>query len=348
MKYSFPEYSPYTNQAQSEQRKQDYYPKTAQVLERHGIPDYSTVSPFVNNSASYMRKPLMNPNATTTPQTGTPQTTMPQTGTPAAPRSTMPPVGTPAVPRSTMPPTTMPPTGTPAPSTGMPGMTTPSTPTPLTNPPVMPTQPSNMNPTQSQEYRSRNRMRYGNRNNCGSNCSDFMDSPDMEMSPYRFPMGVPMMPLYGYDNCEDADKDWDYFRQMYPIAARRIMVEIDDECDKLEYDGSCMFDEYPDRVHLGRIIDRIFDKVKDMEDDSTTHTESIDSSSDHSFDDSSLQINQFNRDRNRDRDRDRDYDRDRNRRGRDNRSNLRNLIEVLFFNELLNRRRRFRGRRRWF
>lgn len=159
-----------------------------------------------------------------------------------------------------------------------------------------------------------------------------MVAAELNQSVYHAPIGVPLMPLYGYDNCEDAEKDYDYMKQMYPLAAKKVFHEIEEECDKLEYEGSCMFDEYPDKIYLGRIIDRIYDKCKHLMDDS-------------------VMAEQFNFDRDFDRRDDRRFDRHDHRRDRrfdrhDNR--FRDLIEVLFFNELLNRRRRFRGRRRWF
>src|SRR5690554_6177127 len=92
---------------------------------------------------------------------------------------------------------------------------------------------------------------------------------------YNGPIGVPLMPLYGYDNLEDSEKDWGYFRQMYPNTAQRIFREIDEECDKLEYDGSCMFDEYPDKVYLGRIVNQIYKKMQDVIEEPIVYTEDI-------------------------------------------------------------------------
>ena len=178
------------------------------------------------------------------------------------------------------------------------------------------------------------------------------------------PVGVPMMPLYGYDNYDDAEKDWGYFRQLYPRNARQILREIDEECDKLEYDGSCMFDEYPDRNYLGRIVDRICDSVEDVIEEPLVYGKSINkpsfcSSNDEESYDSSydlelesddissdnksgykknfININQYRRDGG-------------NRRNQEPRSNnwLRDFIEVLLYQEMLNRRRRYRSRRRWF
>ena len=130
-------------------------------------------------------------------------------------------------------------------------------------------------------------------------------------TPYNTPMGIPLVPLYGYDNCEDSDQDIAYFKQLYPSTARRIQNEAENECDKLEFDGSIMFDEYPDRVALDRIIDRIYDKIKDMDESPQ------------------VEINSF-------------YMAPRRQ------SLLRDLINIVVLNEIFNRRRRYRSRRRWF
>jgi len=266
------------------------------------------------------------------PGTTMPGTTMPGT---TMPGTTMP--GTiPTQPR-TMPTTPGGPSTFPGgPRIGMPPQPTPQTPfSPGTNP-----------PTRTQEYyysvQNNDRMNqrymdedYMDENEDYDDDNDDMMMPGMYMNP-SLPMGIPLMPLYGYDNCEDADKDWDYMRQMYPMVAKKILVEIDEECDKLEYDGSCMFDEYPDRVYLGRIADRIYNKVKYLEDDDAfVSPESLEES-----EKSNVEVNQYSQ-----------FYRDDRRNRRDNRNrrfNLRDLIEVLLFHEILNRRRRYRSRRRWF
>lgn len=74
---------------------------------------------------------------------------------------------------------------------------------------------------------------------------------------------VPSYPFYGYDNAEEIDKDVDYIKSLYPNNVRLIQKEVEEECDKLEYDGSCMFDECPDRVHLNTIVDNIYERLDD-------------------------------------------------------------------------------------
>jgi hypothetical protein len=102
-------------------------------------------------------------------------------------------------------------------------------------------------------------------------------------------------------------------KQLYPDTARRLQSEIDDECDQLEYDGSAMFDEYPDRVFIDRIVDRIYDKMRDDNEDPQVEMQNM-------------------------------YGRSNRRR----RSNFRDLINLLLLGEIFNRRRRFRSRRYWF
>jgi hypothetical protein len=130
---------------------------------------------------------------------------------------------------------------------------------------------------------------------------------------YGVPMGMPLYPLYGYDNSSDLDKDLDYMMELYPRTAKIILKEISIACDSLDYEGSCMFDEYPDRVSLDRIVDRIYDKVKYMEEEEPI------------VEASSLYHNP--------------------RRRRDN--HLHDLVTLILLGEIFNRRRRHRSRRRW-
>lgn len=154
---------------------------------------------------------------------------------------------------------------------------------------------------------------------------------------YNCPTGVPMFPLYGYDNSEDMDMDMDYLKSMFPANIRRIQREIEDECDKLEYDGSCMFDAYPDKIHLSIIIDNVFHRVTDM--DLQQHGVEAE--------DLSRRSNSFRPDLC-------PYGKcsppgprpDFDSHGRPDW--LRNLLEVMFYNEMLHRRRRYRSRKRWF
>ncbi len=61
------------------------------------------------------------------------------------------------------------------------------------------------------------------------------------------------------------DRDLEYVKEMYPQTFSKIQEQVDRECDKQEFAGSMMFDEYPDKLTLYRIANRIFDNVKEEE-----------------------------------------------------------------------------------
>ena len=53
-----------------------------------------------------------------------------------------------------------------------------------------------------------------------------------------------------------------YLKRMYPGIAKEIAEFVEDECDKMEYAGSMMFDQYPDKVSVMKLVGDIYDKVK--------------------------------------------------------------------------------------
>ena len=56
-------------------------------------------------------------------------------------------------------------------------------------------------------------------------------------------------------------RDLDRMKEMYPLEVRKVQELVEEECDKMEYEGSLMFDEYPDRLMLRQICKRIRDKA---------------------------------------------------------------------------------------
>lgn len=72
---------------------------------------------------------------------------------------------------------------------------------------------------------------------------------------------------------EENYQDLDYMKQLYPKKMRRIQEEVEKECDKLEYEGSMMFDEYPDQLMLRNLCNRIYDAVRDLESEEVSQTQ---------------------------------------------------------------------------
>ena len=88
------------------------------------------------------------------------------------------------------------------------------------------------------------------------------DAPKMP-----FYMSYPMQNLYLTEM--EYEKDMERMKELYPREVKRILEFVEDECDKMEYEGSLMFDEYPDRLMLEMVVDRIYQNAagekQDME-----------------------------------------------------------------------------------
>ena len=57
----------------------------------------------------------------------------------------------------------------------------------------------------------------------------------------------------------EQERDWKTMQSFYSQMASRIQQKVESECDRMEYDGSLMFDEYPDKFmmeHLCRKIEK--------------------------------------------------------------------------------------------
>ena len=83
---------------------------------------------------------------------------------------------------------------------------------------------------------------------------------------YRLPyyMAYPMPCQYDDDRVERMDLD--YMKSMYPQLAKKILPLVEEECERMCYEGSVIYDEYPDQLQLRLMSGRVYDKVKDMED----------------------------------------------------------------------------------
>ncbi len=136
-----------------------------------------------------------------------------------------------------------------------------------------------------------------------------------------FYMSYPMQNLYLTEM--EYEKDMDRMKELYPKEVKRILEYVEDECDKMEYEGSLMFDEYPDRLMLEMVVDRICRKV--MEETGDVEAEQYHMETQNVVENRAPSS----------------Y-----RPGRNN--HLRNLIGVILNNEMYRRRCRHRRCRRWW
>ena len=72
------------------------------------------------------------------------------------------------------------------------------------------------------------------------------------------------MPLQ-YDDERIEQRDFEYMKSMYPETAKRLLPYVEDECDRMAYEGSVVYDEYPDQLQMRMMCRRIYDRVKELD-----------------------------------------------------------------------------------
>lgn len=82
---------------------------------------------------------------------------------------------------------------------------------------------------------------------------------------YRLPyyMAYPMPSQYDDERIEQ--RDFEYMKSMYPETAKRLLPYVEDECDRMAYEGSVVYDEYPDQLQMRMMCRRIYDRVKELD-----------------------------------------------------------------------------------
>ncbi len=69
------------------------------------------------------------------------------------------------------------------------------------------------------------------------------------------------MPIY-YEQEDKVQRDLEYLQQMYPQEAKRYQKKIVSMLDKIDYTGSMLYDEYPDKMRIYRMAQDIVDMIK--------------------------------------------------------------------------------------
>ena len=68
-----------------------------------------------------------------------------------------------------------------------------------------------------------------------------------------------------FDDEKRDEWDYGYMKSMYPQLAKHILPYVEDECERMEYEGSMIYDEYPDKLQLRLMCSRVFKKVIEEE-----------------------------------------------------------------------------------
>lgn len=74
--------------------------------------------------------------------------------------------------------------------------------------------------------------------------------------------GANPIPGVYWEQEEDFIKDLEYLQQMYPVEAKNYQRIIAAVLDKIDYEGSFIYDEYPDKVQLYRLGQNIISIIR--------------------------------------------------------------------------------------
>lgn len=88
------------------------------------------------------------------------------------------------------------------------------------------------------------------------------DGEDMQGKlPYYMVYPMPFV----YDDGRMDERDTEYMKSLYPDVAKRILPYVEEECDRMEYQNSMIYDEYPDKLQLRMMCSRVYNNVKNNE-----------------------------------------------------------------------------------
>ncbi len=68
-------------------------------------------------------------------------------------------------------------------------------------------------------------------------------------------------PLF-YEGERQQEKEFQMIKTYYPETALKIQEKVEEVCDHMDYPGSPIYDEYPDRATLDLVCRRIADEVE--------------------------------------------------------------------------------------
>lgn len=79
---------------------------------------------------------------------------------------------------------------------------------------------------------------------------------------FPFYTAYPQYPNWNQISEDRVLEDLEYLQQMYPSYAKRYQVIINDMLNRMDYDGSVIYDQYPDRWQLDRIVRTVLDTIR--------------------------------------------------------------------------------------
>ncbi|MBR6665756.1 MAG: hypothetical protein IKL22_08615 [Lachnospiraceae bacterium] len=80
-----------------------------------------------------------------------------------------------------------------------------------------------------------------------------------------FYMTYPEVTGRTYEQDRDVMRDLEYLQQLYPLEVKYFQRRVGEILDRMDYEGSIIYDEYPDRLGLERLLESIWTIIKKEE-----------------------------------------------------------------------------------
>ena len=78
-----------------------------------------------------------------------------------------------------------------------------------------------------------------------------------EKLPYYMAYPTP----FSYDDERTERMDLEYLKSMYPDIPKRLLPYVEEDCDRMEYENSMVYDQYPDKLQLKLMCRRACDNA---------------------------------------------------------------------------------------
>lgn len=87
------------------------------------------------------------------------------------------------------------------------------------------------------------------------------------------------IPMF-WEEEDTASRDLDYLVQLYPEQAKKYRQRISRMLDGMDYQGSMIYDEYPDRLALLRLAESVQARIRQEEEEEQGRETSVEDSRD--------------------------------------------------------------------
>ena len=94
--------------------------------------------------------------------------------------------------------------------------------------------------------------------------------------PFYMTYPIPMF----WEEEDTASRDLDYLVQLYPEQAKKYRQSISRMLDGMDYQGSMIYDEYPDRLALLRLAESVQARIRQEEEEEQGRETSVEDSRD--------------------------------------------------------------------